>query len=106
MQKHGPVPKAEDKSPAKKKRQRVQHKEDAKKAKIEDKETQSAWSKAIKSKTDKTDKEDKEDDTEKADNVEQGKGSHNYPIFHSVIGLLVPHVFMHVNSHPNCGHRN
>lgn len=71
MQKHGSVPKAEDKSPAKKKRQREQHKEDAKKAKIEDKETQSAWSKAIKSKPEKTDKEAKEDDTEKTDNVEQ-----------------------------------
>merc|ERR1711962_1001218 len=42
MQKHGPVPKAEDKSPAKKKRQREQHNEDAKKVKIEEKVAQSA----------------------------------------------------------------
>merc|ERR1711988_1213471 len=69
MQKHGPVPKAEDKSPAKKKRQREQHNEDAKKAKIEEKVAQSAWSAAIKSKTDKT-VEDKEDSTDKTD-VEQ-----------------------------------
>jgi len=70
MQKHGPVPKAEDKSPAKKKRQREQHNEDAKKAKIEEKVAQSAWSAAIKSKTDKTVEEVKEDSTDKTD-VEQ-----------------------------------
>merc|ERR1711988_973474 len=70
MQKHGPVPKAEDKSPAKKKRQREQQNEDAKKAKIEEKVAQSAWSAAIKSKTDKTVEEVKEDSTDKTD-VEQ-----------------------------------
>merc|ERR1712200_372079 len=64
-------PKAEDKSPAKKKRQREQHNEDAKKAKIEEEGAQSAWSAAIKSKTDKTDGEVKEDSADKT-NVEQG----------------------------------
>ena len=100
MQKHGPVPKAEDKSPAKKKRQREQHNEDAKKAKIEEKVAQSAWSAAIKSKTDKT-VEDKEDSTDKTD-VEQGNSNcfeivlmHFSIISFIILGIDKEHICFH-----------
>jgi len=80
MQKHGPVPKAEDKSPPKKKRdkrprEQKREREEAKKAKLEEEITQGAWKEATKSKTDKTEgetvKEAKEDDTDKTDKVDQ-----------------------------------
>ena len=101
MQKHGPVPKAEDKSPAKKKRQREQHNEDAKKAKIEEKVAQSAWSAAIKSKTDKTVEEVKEDSADKT-NVEQGNSNffeivlmHFSIISFIILGIDKRHICFH-----------